>query len=119
MANPYIWLFFGFSGRVSRAAYIPAGLLLYVARFYPVYRIMAADGVESVESFWAGMFLLVIAGTLISHLALAVKRLHDMGRPGWFAAVFLVGDFLVYLFLCIAPGQAGPNRYGARPDTPA
>lgn len=119
MANQYIWLFFGFSGRVSRAAYIPAGLLLYLARFYPVYQIIAADGVESIETFWGGMFLLVIGATLISHIALAVKRLHDMGRSGWFSVLFLVGDFLVYLFLCVAPGTTGPNRYGATTDAPA
>lgn len=118
MASKYLWLFFGFSGRVSRAAYIPAGLLLYLARFFPVYRIIAADGVESIEAFWGGVFLIVVGGTLISHIALSVKRFHDMGRSGWFAALFLVGDFLVYLFLCIAPGNAGPNRYGAKTDAP-
>jgi uncharacterized membrane protein YhaH (DUF805 family) len=119
LANIWVWLFFSFSGRVSRAAYIPAGLLLYLARFYPVYRIIAADGVESVESFWGGIFLLVVGVSLVSHLALTVKRLHDMNRSGWFALLFLIGDFLVYLFLCFVPGTRGPNRYGARTDAPA
>jgi len=119
LANQYIWLFFGFSGRVNRAAYIPAGLLLYLVRFYPVYRIIAADGDENAATFWGGVFLIVIGASLVSHLALAAKRFHDMGRSGWFAAVFLAGDFLAYLFLCVAPGTAGPNRYGAQTNAPA
>lgn len=119
MASRYVWLFFSFSGRASRAAYALAGLLLYLARFYPVYRIIAADGVESVESFWGGIFLLVVGVSLVSHLALTVKRLHDINRSGWFALLFLIGDFLVYLLLCFVPGTPGPNRYGARTDAPS
>lgn len=119
MANPYAWLFFGFSGRVNRAAYIPAGLLLYLARFYPVYRIIAAEGQESVQTVWGGVFLIVLGVTLIMHLALAVKRLHDMNASGWFSLLFLVGDFLVYLVLCIAPGTQGPNRFAATTNSPS
>lgn len=118
MANQYVWLFFGFSGRASRAAYALAGLLLYMARVFPIYRIVQAGGDESVEAYWGGMFLLVIGVTLISHIALSVKRLHDMNQSGWWSLLMLVGDFLFYLVLCFIPGTNGPNRYGSRPDSP-
>ena len=108
----YVWVFFGLSGRIDRAAYFLAGLLLYVARFFPVYRILVAEGNESAQTFWGGVFLLTIGATLVCHIALAVKRLHDMNLSGWFALFFLLGDFLFYLFLCIAPGKPGPNRFG-------
>jgi uncharacterized membrane protein YhaH (DUF805 family) len=119
LANIWVWLFFGFSGRVSRAAYVPAGLLLYLARFYPVYRIIAAGGVEGVETFWGGALLIVVGATLVCHIALAAKRLHDMDQSGWWSLLFLIGDFLAYLILCFVPGTRGTNRYGARTDAPA
>ena len=117
-SKAFFWLFFGLSGRISRMAYFLAGLLLYLARFYPVYRILANEGNESVQSFWGGMFLLTIGAAIVSHIALSVKRLHDMDVSGWFALLFLVGDFLFYIFLCIAPGKPGPNRFGTQTNAP-
>nr|WP_197435158.1 DUF805 domain-containing protein [Nitratireductor arenosus] len=112
------WLFFGFSGRISRQAYALAGLLLYLLRVYPIYRIINAGDDEAAATFWGGAFLLVVGATLISHVATSVKRLHDMNQPGWFAVFFIIGDILMYLFLCLAPGTRGPNRFGAQTNAP-
>jgi uncharacterized membrane protein YhaH (DUF805 family) len=49
---------------------------------------------------------------------MSAKRLHDMGRSGWFAVFFIIGDILMFLFLCIPPGTPGPNRYGSQTDAP-
>lgn len=117
-SRTFFWLFFGLSGRIGRMAYFLAGLLLYLARFYPVYRILAAEGNEDIQTFWGGVFLLTIGAALVCHVALSVKRLHDMNASGWFALLFLIGDFLFYIFLCIAPGQPGPNRFGSRTNAP-
>ncbi len=95
-------------------AYFLAGLLLYLVRFFPVYKILTNEGNENIQTFWGGMFILVIGAALICHIALSVKRLHDLNASGWFALFFLVGDFLFYIFLCVAPGNPGPNRFGAR-----
>jgi uncharacterized membrane protein YhaH (DUF805 family) len=111
------WFFFGYSGRVGRQSYALGGVLLYMARLYPVYRmIMAPD--EAAQSFWSGIFLVVICATLVAHVALSAKRLHDMGRSGWWACLFILGDILMYLFLCFPPGTPGPNRYGSQTDAP-
>jgi uncharacterized membrane protein YhaH (DUF805 family) len=114
----FFWLFFGLSGRVSRAAYFWTGLLLYLARFFPVYKILINGGNEDIQTFWGGMFLLVIGATLVCHVALSAKRLHDFNASGWFAFIFLLGDFLFYIFLCFVPGNPGPNRFGSRTDAP-
>ncbi|MBO6717864.1 MAG: DUF805 domain-containing protein [Rhizobiaceae bacterium] len=111
-------MFFGLSGRISRAAYFLAGLLLYLARFFPVYRILINSGSDGAQTFWGGAFLLTIGITLVCHIALAVKRLHDLNASGWFALVFLVGDFLFYLALCLVPGTQGSNTYGSRTNAP-
>jgi uncharacterized membrane protein YhaH (DUF805 family) len=117
-SRTFFWLFFGLSGRISRMAYFLAGLLLYLARFFPVYKILVHEGNESLQTFWGGIFLLVIGATLVCHIALAVKRLHDMGLSGWFSMLFLIGDFLFYMFLCLAPGKPGSNRFGSQTNAP-
>lgn len=114
----FTWLFFGLSGRISRAAYFFSGLLLYLARFYPVYKILVSQGSEEAQTFWGGVFLLTILGAIVCHIALSVKRLHDLGASGWFALLFLVGDFLFYIVLCLIPGNPGPNRFGSRTNAP-
>lgn len=113
-----IWLFFRFSGRVSRAAYFLAGTLLYMARAYPVYRVISAPD-ETTAASWAGALILITLASIYPHIALAVKRLHDFDRPGGFAAFFIIADFFLFLFLCFTPGDKGPNRYGAQTDAPA
>jgi len=111
------WFFLGFSGRVGRQSYALGGILLYMARLFPVYRMIVAPD-EASQTFWSGMFLVVICATLVAHIALSAKRLHDMGRSGWFAAFFIIGDILMFLFLCFPPSTPGPNRYGSQTDAP-
>ncbi|HTV69911.1 MAG TPA: DUF805 domain-containing protein [Rhizobiaceae bacterium] len=113
-----IWLFFHFSGRVDRAAYFLAGVLLYMARFYPVYRVIGAPD-QATATSWAGVLILVTLASIYPHLALAAKRFHDFNRPGAFAAFFIVADFFLFLFLCFAPGNPGPNQYGKQTNAPA
>jgi uncharacterized membrane protein YhaH (DUF805 family) len=55
---------------------------------------------------------------MISHLAIAAKRLHDFGRSGWYSLLFLIGDIIVFLLLCIPQGMKGPNRYGQQTNSP-
>jgi uncharacterized membrane protein YhaH (DUF805 family) len=114
-----LWLFFGFSGRVDRQAFALTGMLLYLARLYPVYRMIAAGDNEAEVSYWAGVLILLFIILIFSHIALAVKRLHDFGRPGWLSILFLIGDIFAFLFLCIPRSDNGPNRYGQRTNSPA
>ena len=113
-----LWLFFGLSGRIGRITHFWAGLLLYLARLFPVYKIIANSGNESVQTLWGGVFLVVLGAAIVCHLSLAVKRLHDMNASGWFAFLFLLGDFLFWLVLSLIPGQPGPNRFGAQTNSP-
>lgn len=112
--QPLTWVFFGFSGRLSRQAFALAGLLLYVIRMYPMYRLYAVQGDEEAMTYWAGVFLITLCVLTVSHIALAAKRLHDFDRTGWFSLLFIIGDILAYIVLCVIPGSPGPNRYGAR-----
>ena len=50
-------------------------------------------------------------------LGVAVRRLHDTNRSGWwflFVLVPLVGPIILLVWLCL-PGTAGSNQYGEDP----
>lgn len=113
-----LWVFFGFSGRLSREAFALAGLLLYVIRFYPIYRMFQVQGDEEALTYWAGVFMLMLCVLVFSHVALAAKRLHDFNRSGWFSLLFLVGDIVAFAVLCLPRSTQGPNRYGERTNAP-
>lgn len=60
------------------------------------------------------MYALVV---IIPGLAVAVRRLHDVGKSGWFyliALIPIIGSiWLLVLFL--TDGNPGPNQYGPNP----
>lgn len=112
------WVFFGFSGRLNRQAFALAGILLYVIRFYPVYRIIQAQGDEAEMTYWGGVFIFTLMILIVSHIALAAKRLHDFDRSGWWSLMFLIGDIFAFIFFCFPPGTPGPNRYGQATNAP-
>jgi uncharacterized membrane protein YhaH (DUF805 family) len=54
---------------------------------------------------------------LLPSVSVSVRRLHDVGRSGWYLLWYLVpllGTIVVFLEL-IAAGSYGPNRYGPDP----
>jgi uncharacterized membrane protein YhaH (DUF805 family) len=56
---------------------------------------------------------------LVPSLAVGARRLHDIGRSGWWQLIVLVpfaGVIVLIVFFAI-DGQAGSNEYGADPKT--
>jgi len=106
---------------VSRAAYFLGGLLVAIAQAFPLYRFtLVPEGTTESET-WAMLFGLAFLVSLWSNVALAVKRLHDLGKPGLMAFVLFVPvvSIVAFLVLCLFPGDPGPNRYGSRTNAPA
>jgi uncharacterized membrane protein YhaH (DUF805 family) len=116
-----IWLFFGFSGRVSRAAYFLSGLLLAIAQALPLYRFTLVPQDSREAQMWALAFGIAMLVSLWSNVALGVKRLHDVGKPGIMAvALFIpVVSIAAFVGLCIFPGDQGANKYGPQTNAPA
>lgn len=57
-----------------------------------------------------------IAGTIavvIGTAMIVIRRVHDLGRNGWWALLLLVP--LANLYIYFAPGTAGVNSYGPPP----
>ena len=118
--NQFTWLFFGFSGRVSRAPYFLAGLLIAIFQAFPLYRLTLAPEESSATDMWAMIFWGVFLLSIWSYVALGVKRLHDFGKPGILAiALFIpVISIVTFVILCLYPGHSGANQFGARTNSP-
>lgn len=105
----------GFEGRASRPEYwwwvlfvIVAGVILQIVGSIVLGVDSGAGGVLS------GLFYLA---TFLPGLAVAVRRLHDTDRSGWWlliAFIPLIGS-LVLLYFMVQPGSDGPNQFGNAP----
>lgn len=54
---------------------------------------------------------------IVSVAMLAIRRLHDLNKSGWFYLLTLIPvvNFLVGIYLTFAKGTIGPNQYGPDP----
>ena len=109
-----------FSGRARRSEYWY--FVLFNAIFGISWAIMAGffgalGGANHLTiEILAELFTLV---TLLPAIAVAVRRLHDTGRSGWWCLLQLVpvvGTIVVLVFL-VEDGQPGENLYGPNPKT--
>ena len=66
------------------------------------------------------LLLLYCFAMLIPTIAVTVRRLHDIGRSGWWYLIYFIplGGFVLLVFT-IFEGQPGPNQYGPDPKTAA
>lgn len=63
------------------------------------------------------LFLISFLGLIIPCLAVLVRRLHDMGKSGWFYFVRfipLVGPIMLLVWLC-TDSEFGTNKWGENP----
>ena len=122
--------YFGFTGRAARAEFWYfvlftwiAYLLLSIVNSF-VFGMNAADidpanmDGMGMASLWGigilgGLFWLA---SVIPSIAVSIRRLHDIGRTGWWLLLIFVplGGF-VLLYFYIKPSQPGANQYGPNP----
>lgn len=99
-----------FEGRSNRGEYWKAVLLLFVIS-------IALGAVDTIMTGSGGVpFLGMIFSlvTLVPGLALGARRLHDIGRSGWWLLVLfipLIGLILLLVWFAQKPDPA-PNQYG-------
>ncbi len=99
-----------FSGRAPRPEYWWWVLFQVVVSVV----VMALTGAPTGGNTIQGLVSLAL---LLPSLAVGARRLHDMGRSGWWLLLGLIPvlGFLVLLFWFVQPGQAGTNRFGPSP----
>ena len=67
------------------------------------------------------VYMAYALAVFIPGLAVAVRRLHDVGKSGWFmliALIPIIGGIWLLVLVCTA-GTVGPNDYGPDPKQAA
>jgi len=74
-------------------------------------------GIADPMTNYGPIYGLYALGTLLPSLAVAVRRLHDAGKSGWFlliALIPLIGG--IWLIVLLAKdGEPGTNKWGPNP----
>lgn len=103
-----------FSGRARRKEY-----WLFMLFVWIVYIVLAGVGAAAHAPYIVGLAVLAF---LLPAWAVAVRRLHDTGRSGWWLLIGiipLVGSIVLLVFNC-TDSEAGVNKYGPNPkEVPA
>ena len=125
--------YFSYEGRLNRWPYFLRYIGCLVAYFILVIFLSIMVGIVAYSNTAIGniitiliSFLILIAALimLVFMLMQAIKRLHDLDKSGWYLLIRLAGiipligwiivlGFDLYLFL--AKGTTGPNRFGPDP----
>lgn len=78
-----------------------------------------ADG-DPLAAINGPAFVAMCVVVLLPHLAVSVRRLHDLNMSGWYYLIVLVPwiGSLMLLWWTTRPGTAGDNRFGPDPLPP-
>ncbi len=106
-----------FTGRSQRSEFwffmLFFTILLIVLSIFDNMVFGGADGTPGTPI----LTLLACAGLLVPSIAVAIRRLHDTERSGWWYLIQLVpivGPIMLIVF-CAQDSKAGANAYGPNP----
>lgn len=105
-----------FSGRARRKEY------WFFVLFNVIFAVAAMIldnvlGLAMRDVGYGPFYLLYALATLIPGIAVSVRRLHDIGKSGWYfllAFIPCVGGIILLVF-ALTPGDTYSNEYGADP----
>ena len=106
-----------FRGRARRSEYWWFSLFLLLVGILASV-LDSALGVDF-EGSGGPVSLLVNLAVLLPSLAVAVRRLHDIDRTGWWLLLALIPivGWIVLLVFALQNGTPGPNRFGPSPKS--
>jgi uncharacterized membrane protein YhaH (DUF805 family) len=105
-----------FNGRARRKEYWYFVLFYIIITIVLVVidRVIGSFSAEAGIGLLGGLYTLAV---LIPSIAVAVRRLHDTDRSGWWlliALIPLIGAIVLLVFL-VQDGKPGENQYGSNP----
>lgn len=99
-----------FTGRARRKEFWMFSFIVFAIDVV----LMVIDGVIGTGGI---LYMIHVLATLVPSIAVAVRRLHDIGKNGWWVLISLVplvGAIVLLVFLC-KDSQPESNEYGANP----
>lgn len=111
-----------FQGRARRAEYWYYALFNIIL-LVPLYIIGISGTLNEsygLSAFGFGLYGIIALGTLIPSLAVAVRRLHDINKSGWYYLVGIipiVGGIILLVWF-FTDGDRNANEYGEDPKNP-
>lgn len=106
-----------FNGRARRQEYWMFALFNIIIIVALVLLSLMIGSSTSSEDLMSIPILIYYLGIIIPSIAVAVRRLHDQNKSGWYYLVTfipLVGGIWLLVLLC-TEGDSGPNQYGPDP----
>lgn len=105
-----------FNGRARRSEYWYFALMNFIVLIVAAV-LDSTLGLNFSPLPYGYLYLVVALATFIPGLAVAVRRLHDVGKSGWFyfiALIPIIGAIWL-LVLFFTEGNQGENQYGPDP----
>lgn len=104
-----------FDGRARRSEYWYFVLVQVIISF--ILQLLDLVLVAAADLPVAPLGTLFGIAMLVPGLAVAVRRLHDTGRSGWWLLVALIPilGWIYIIYLYVIEGTQGPNEYGEDP----
>ena len=99
-----------FNGRSGRAEY----WWFFLFNFVIAVVLNVLGAVAGIFAILAGLVSLAL---LIPSIAVAIRRMHDIGKSGWWVLIGLVPiiGFLVLIYFFVQEGEAKTNDWGPEP----
>ncbi len=103
-----------FQGRSSRGAYWWAALaVVLISIAIAIVDAILFSGFVRTSNGNGPISILFSLVTLVPGIAIGVRRLHDIGRSGWWVLIALtVIGVLLLLYWYVQPGQRQDNQFG-------
>ncbi len=110
------------SGRACRSEYWFFCLFCFLLEFVIAFVggfLAGFLGSEAIAGLFDLLLFVVEIGLLCPSFGVAIRRLHDTNRSGWWlliALIPLIGIIVLFIFL-VSKGTSGDNRFGPDPLT--
>jgi len=103
-----------FTGRARRQEY----WMFILFNLIIVFAISFVEGLVFDTTIIGSLYSLAV---FIPSLAVGTRRLHDMGRTGWWLLIGIIPiiGFLVLVYFMVQASQEGDNEYGQNPKLEA
>lgn len=109
-----------FSGRARRQEYWMFFLFNVIAVMLLLIVGSAVGGALDAPEVAMIPYFIYLLAIIIPSLGVAVRRLHDQNKSGWYYLVSfipLIGGIWLLVLMC-TEGDSGPNQYGPDPKNP-